>query len=87
MREHVAAVLFDFGGVILTSPFEAFAAYERRRGVPRDSSDSINSTNPDDNAWARLERPRSASMSSWPFEAEARTAFGSTGMRCSGASG
>ena len=52
----IRAVLFDFGGVILSSPFEAFAAYERRVGLPMDFIRTVNSTNPDDNAWARLER-------------------------------
>lgn len=52
----VAAVLFDFGGVILSSPFEAFAAYERREGLPEGFIRRVNSTNPDHNAWARLER-------------------------------
>ena len=50
------AVLFDFGGVILTSPFESFAAYERRAGLAEGTIRSINATNSDDNAWARLER-------------------------------
>ena len=50
------AVLFDFGGVILTSPFESFAAYERRVGLPVDFIRCVNSTSPDTNAWARLER-------------------------------
>lgn len=50
------AVLFDFGGVILTSPFEAFAAYERDHGLPVDLIRTINSTNADRNAWARFER-------------------------------
>ncbi len=50
------AVLFDFGGVILSSPFEAFASYESRAGLPAETIRSINSTNPDHNAWARLER-------------------------------
>ncbi len=50
------AVLFDFGGVILTSPFEAFAAYEREMGLPVDLIRTINSTNPDRNAWALFER-------------------------------
>ena len=50
------AVLFDFGGVILTSPFEAFAAYERDVGLPDGFLRSVNATNPDTNAWARLER-------------------------------
>lgn len=52
----VRAVLFDFGGVILTSPFEAFAAYEARAGLAPGAIRAINSTNPDTNAWARLER-------------------------------
>lgn len=50
------AVLFDLGGVILTSPFEAFADYERRHGLPAGFIRALNATNPDDNAWAKLER-------------------------------
>ena len=50
------AVLWDFGGVILTSPFEAFNHYEAGAGLPRDFIRSVNSTNPHTNAWARLER-------------------------------
>ena len=50
------AVLFDFGGVILTSPFEAFAAYERANDLPENLIRTINSTNPDTNAWALFER-------------------------------
>ncbi len=52
----IRAVLFDFGGVILSSPFDAFADYERRAGLPADFIRSVNSTAPDTNAWARLER-------------------------------
>jgi putative hydrolase of the HAD superfamily len=52
----VRAVLWDFGGVILSSPFEAFAAYERERGLPDGLLRRLNATNPDTNAWARLER-------------------------------
>ena len=50
------AVLWDFGGVILSSPFEAFNHYEERAGLPRDFIRSVNATNPHSNAWARLER-------------------------------
>ncbi len=50
------AVLFDFGGVILTSPFEAFAAYERDNDLPADLIRTMNSTNSDTNAWALFER-------------------------------
>ena len=52
----VEAVLFDFGGVILSSPFEAFAEYEAEIGLPPDTIRKINSTNPDTNAWAKFER-------------------------------
>lgn len=52
----IRAVLWDFGGVILTSPFEAFNAYEERQGLPRDFIRSVNASNPDANAWALLER-------------------------------
>ncbi len=52
----IRAVLFDFGGVLTTSPFEAFAAYEAEAGLPPDTIRRINSTNPDSNAWARFER-------------------------------
>lgn len=50
------AVLFDFGGVILTSPFEEFARFERERALPDGFLRRVNSTDPDTNAWARLER-------------------------------
>lgn len=50
------AVLWDFGGVILDSPFTAFGRYEEARGLPRDFLRRVNSVNPDTNAWARLER-------------------------------
>ncbi len=51
-----SAVIFDFGGVITSSPFEAFNRLEAERGLPRDAIRRINATNPDDNAWARFER-------------------------------
>ena len=49
-------MLWDFGGVILTSPFEAFNRLEARIGVPADTIRRINATDPDRNAWARFER-------------------------------
>ena len=52
----VRAALFDFGGVLTTSPFEAFARYEAEHGLPADFIRTVNATNPDNNAWARLER-------------------------------
>lgn len=56
MRAVVRAVLFDFGGVVTTSPFDAFAEYERRIGIEVGTIRSINARASDTNAWARLER-------------------------------
>jgi putative hydrolase of the HAD superfamily len=52
----IKAVLWDFGGVITTSPFEAFARYEREQGLPEDFIRGLNADNHHQNAWARLER-------------------------------
>ncbi len=52
----VEAVIWDFGGVFTTSPFEAFSRYERANGLPADLIRSINAADPDTNAWALFER-------------------------------
>ena len=52
----IQAVIWDFGGVISSSPFEAFARFEQARGLPKDFLRTVNATNPHENAWARLER-------------------------------
>jgi putative hydrolase of the HAD superfamily len=52
----IRAVFWDFGGVILTSPFDAFAEYERELGLEEGFIRRVNATNHHDNAWARLER-------------------------------
>ncbi|MHA4835336.1 HAD-IA family hydrolase [Sphingopyxis sp. MSC1_008] len=49
-------VIFDFGGVITASPFEAFNRLEDERGLPRDFVRRVNSADPDNNAWAKFER-------------------------------
>jgi putative hydrolase of the HAD superfamily len=51
----IEAVIWDFGGVFTTSPFEAFNRYEAARGLPRDFIRRINATDPDANAWALFE--------------------------------
>ena len=56
MRPDFDAVIWDFGGVITTSPFDAFARYERERGLPVGIIRHINASNPNANAWARFER-------------------------------
>lgn len=52
----IEAVIWDFGGVFTTSPFEAFARYERERGLPENLIRRINGANHLENAWARFER-------------------------------
>ena len=44
------------GGVIVSGPWEGFAAYERANGLPEGLIRRINSTDSDFNAWARMER-------------------------------
>lgn len=71
----IEAVLWDFGGVILTSPFEAFARYEQSIGVPEGTIRQLNATNPDTNAWAKLERTEVDQLGFCAlFEAEALAA-------------
>ncbi|SHN72746.1 HAD-IA family hydrolase [Bradyrhizobium erythrophlei] len=50
------AVIWDFGGVLTTSPFEAFARFETERGLPADIIRRTNAANHLENAWARFER-------------------------------
>ena len=52
----IEAVIWDFGGVFTTSPFEAFNRFETERGLPVDFIRTVNSTSPDTNAWALFER-------------------------------
>ncbi|WP_296597705.1 HAD-IA family hydrolase [Phenylobacterium sp.] len=52
----IEAVIWDFGGVFTSSPFEAFNRLEAERGLPRDLIRRVNATNPDTNAWALFER-------------------------------
>ena len=52
----IKAVFWDFGGVITTSPFESFNAYEAKNNIQKDFIRQVNASNPDNNAWAKLER-------------------------------
>jgi len=52
----IEAVIWDFGGVFTTSPFEAFNRFERANGLPADFIRGVNATNADHNAWALFER-------------------------------
>lgn len=56
MTAEIRAVLFDFGGVILASPFVAFRAYEQAANLPPGFLQKLNTIDPDTNAWACMER-------------------------------
>ncbi len=51
----IKAILWDFGGVLTTSPFEAFNRFEAAHYLPKDFIRRVNSTNPTTNAWAQFE--------------------------------
>ncbi len=76
------AVLFDFGGVIVSGPFESFNSYERDHGLPNNFIRSINGVNPHTNAWAKLER---SEITSHEFDKLFAMESASLGHRISGA--
>ena len=55
MNDTIKAVLWDFGGVITSSPFEAFNKFETEQQIPVDFIRRINAENHETNAWAKLE--------------------------------
>lgn len=52
----IEAVIFDFGGVLTSSPFEAFTRFETERGLPANIIRRTNAANHLENAWAKFER-------------------------------
>ena len=75
MNRNIEAVLWDFGGVITSSPFEAFNRYEAQHGIARDFIRRVNATDPEHNAWAQFESSRiTADEFDALFEAETRHA-------------
>src|SRR5438309_2999922 len=52
----IEAVIWDFGGVLTSSPFAAFARFETERGLPIDIIRRTNAANHLENAWAKFER-------------------------------
>lgn len=82
VTDAVDAVLFDFGGVLAGSPFEAFTRYEEAHDLPAGFIRSLNAANPHDNAWARLERNELGFDDFCrAFESEAATAGGDLDAR------
>lgn len=69
------AILWDFGGVLTTSPFDAFNRYEAEHGLPRDFIRGVNARNHEHNAWALFESSR-CTLEEFDrlFEEEARAA-------------
>jgi putative hydrolase of the HAD superfamily len=79
---HLRAVLWDFGGVLTTSPFDAFLAYERANSLPSGFIRGLNATDSDTNAWARFERNElDVDGFAAGFEAEATAAGGRVDAR------
>ena len=73
----IEAVLWDVGGVVTSSPFQAFNRYEREVGLPDGFIRGLNATDGDRNAWARLERGEVDRQEfCLLFEAEARAKGG-----------
>jgi putative hydrolase of the HAD superfamily len=52
----IEAVIWDFGGVLTSSPFDAIARFEKERGLPADIIRRTNANNHFENAWAKFER-------------------------------
>ena len=52
----IKAVIFDLGGVILDSPMEIFAAFEKQHGLPENFLNRLIVESGQEGAWARLER-------------------------------
>jgi putative hydrolase of the HAD superfamily len=76
------AVLFDFGGVLADGPWDAFARYEAENGLPDGFVRTLNATDIDTNAWARLERGEvDIDVFYDLFEEEARRAGGNIDAR------
>jgi putative hydrolase of the HAD superfamily len=76
-----SAVLWDFGGVITSSPFDAFNRYEAAHGLPRDFIRHVNARNHEDNAWARFESSR---IDAATFDREFATETAALGHRIRG---
>ncbi|MBS3757821.1 MAG: HAD family phosphatase [Desulfobacterales bacterium] len=52
----IKAIIFDLGGVILDSPFEIFAAFEKQHGLSENFLNRVIVESGRQGAWARLER-------------------------------
>ena len=81
MSRTIEATLWDIGGVLTSSPFEAFNRFESAHGLPRDFLRKVNSTNPRTNAWAQFE---ASQVSADEFDALFRAESAALGHPVSG---
>ncbi|WP_169927837.1 HAD-IA family hydrolase [Labilithrix luteola] len=82
MSPPIRAVLFDFGGVILSSPIDELLAYEADVGLRAGFLQDLNKQQSDTNAWARMERGELGEDEFYAlFEAEARALGGTVDAR------
>ena len=77
----IEATLWDIGGVLTSSPFEAFNRFEAAHDLPTDFIRTVNSTNPRTNAWAQFE---ASQVSAAEFDALFRAESTSLGHPVSG---
>jgi len=69
------AVVFDLGGVVLGSPLQAIADYERELGIPENFVNRVVADTAPDGGWARLERGELGLEEFYTaFEADCRSA-------------
>ena len=57
-----SSIFWEFGGVITSSPFEAFNKFEIKNNLPENFLRKVNSTNSQSNAWALLEQSKISQM-------------------------
>jgi putative hydrolase of the HAD superfamily len=69
----IEAVIFDLGGVVMGSPLQAIARYERDSGLPVGVVNRVVVESGDGGAWSRLERGElTVQAFLTPFEADCR---------------
>ena len=78
-----SSIFWDFGGVITSSPFEAFKKFEIENDLPENFLRKVNSTNPQNNAWALLEQSKINQMefNDLFFQESSELGFGVKGLK------
>lgn len=78
-----SSIFWDFGGVITSSPFEAFKKFEIQNDLPENFLRKVNSTNPQNNAWALLEQSKINQMefNDLFFKESSELGFGVYGLK------